>query len=64
MPDTGFEHLNFNFDELNEKVSDTVVDQFVQQAKNLQELIISGGDAIPEKDRQNVVELTSRLIEA
>ena len=34
-PDTGFEKIEFWFGKLNEKVSETVVDQFVLQAKHL-----------------------------
>ena len=63
-PDTGFALLEFSFSKLDEKVSETVVDQLVQQTKNLKTLRISGADDLPETDRLNVLDLSSRLIEA
>ena len=35
-PDTGFENVKLSFNRLDEKVSDTVVDQFSQHVKHLQ----------------------------
>ena len=41
-PDTGFEKIELGFSKLEQKVSETVLDQFVQYAKHLKELKISG----------------------
>lgn len=56
-PDTGFEKILFSFHKLDERVSDTVVDQFLPHTKHVQNLVIQGLDDLPETDRQNVVEL-------
>ena len=39
-PNIGFESIDLGFCKLDEKVSETVLDQFVQHAKHLKELLI------------------------
>ena len=51
------------FDKLDAKVSEKVIDQFVQEAaKHLKELYIILND-FPDADKANVADLTSKLIE-
>ena len=54
-PDTGFEKIVMTFFKLDEKVSETVVDQFVQHSKNLKQLEIKGLKDLPESDKLNVL---------
>ena len=61
-PDTGFERIGLLFSKLDEKVSETVLDQFVQDNKHLKELYIGGYD-LPEADRPNVADLATKVIE-
>ena len=61
-PDTGLEKLGFEFLKLDEKLSDTVLDQFVQHAKLLKVLKVVGLN-LPESDKLNVLELASRILE-
>ena len=61
-PDTGFEAIYLGFDKLDKKISETVLDQFVQHAKNIKELIIEGYD-LPEADKPNVADLATKIIE-
>ena len=63
-PEHGFEKLALNFNELEEKVSPTVLDQFVSHCQHLQEFSTIVQPAFTgETGRQNVCELISRIID-
>ena len=51
------------FHKLDEKVSETVLDQFLHHAKHLDSVMIGGKIDLPEADKLNVVDLASKIIE-
>ena len=59
----GFQYIKLEFCKLDEKLSETVIDQFVQHTKYLYELNVSGKQDLPETDKPNVLELASRILE-
>lgn len=68
-PENGFKELSLSFQKLDEKVSETVLEQFLQHVKHL-ELLEMGSQSpqgLPEvdqeADRQNIQELASRILE-
>ena len=54
--------MYFSFSKLDEKLSETVLDQFVQHIRNLKILSIEGKDLL-ETDRIQVLQFASRIIE-
>ena len=62
-PDTGFEEVAFSFSRLDEKVSETVLNQFLPHAKHLKEMYFEGYDDLPEEDKLNVLDLATKIIE-
>ena len=60
-PDIGFESIELRFCKLEEKVSETVLDQFVQHAKHLKELCIEGYRL--GVDKPNLSDLATKIIE-
>ena len=62
-PETGFEKVELRFKKMDEKIKETVVDQFVRHANQLKELIIIGG-SVPELDKANVADLAAAILEA
>ena len=62
-PVTGFEKIELRFSKLDEKLSDTVLDQFVKSTQQLKVLTLSD-QGLPEIERLNVLELASSIIES
>ena len=62
-PLTGFEKLSLGFSELNEKLSDTIVDRFTSHCRNLKKLHFFC-DFSRESDRLNYCELVVKLFDA
>ena len=63
-PDSGFESIYMTFFKLEDKVSETVLDQFSQHAKYLKELSIYGErDDLPEVDKPNIADLATKILE-
>ena len=68
-PENGFKELSLSFQKLDQKVSETVLEQFLQHVKHL-ELLEMGSispQGLPEvdqeADRPNIQELASRILE-
>ena len=59
----GLQSLTFSFLKLEEKVNEAVLDQFMQGCKHLKELSIRCEEYLPETDRQNVLEIASKILE-
>ena len=67
----GFEKLTFwCWNTLDEKVSQTVVDQFAQHCRHLKKLEVAGSDAFDEKfgfkteaDRRNMCDLVAKILD-
>ena len=68
-PENGFKELSLSFQKLDEKVSETVLEQFLQHVKHLELLEMASvlPQGLPEvdqeADRQNIQELASRILE-
>lgn len=61
-PETGLEMVVLTFFKLDEKVSETVVDQFTRHTTQLKTFTVDAiGDA-PEADKQNMADLAARVI--
>ena len=52
------------FSKLDERVKETVINQFVRHANHLKELILEGGYRIPEADKGNIANLAAAILEA
>ena len=64
-PLTGFSKVTLvDWNTLDEKVSDTVVDQFTQHCRHLIELEIDGKKLNTETDRLNKMDLVARILDA
>ena len=64
-PITGLDFLQLEFCKLDEKVKDTVADQFVRHANKLKGLDISGSLLdLSESDKVNVAEFAATILEA
>ena len=63
-PDNGFEILKLGFCKLDEKISDTAVDQLSQHANQLMRLEIYGEEDLQEADKQNVVDFAAKMVES
>ena len=61
-PATGFEKVEFSFRKLDEKLSETVFDQFLPHAKQLR-VFGTTGIGLQETERLNLIELAYRIIE-
>ena len=62
-PETGFEQVDLNFHKLDERISETVIDQFTKDTKQLKKLQISAYNDLLEADRPNLLELAAKIIE-
>ena len=64
-PLTGFSRVTLvDWDTLDEKVSDTVVDQFTQNCRHLIKLKIDGKKLNTETDRLNKMDLVAKILDA
>ena len=64
-PENGFEEIELTFKKLDEKLSETVVDQFLRHVRYLKRLAIFGEDSssCEEADKLNILELATKIIE-
>ena len=64
-PPTGFENLTFrDWCKLDEKVSQTVIDQFASHCQHMQELQIDGFLLESETDRKNMCDLVAKIFDS
>ena len=63
-PSTGFETLIMGFYRLEERLSETVLEQFIKHCTHLTKFrMVQWEESLPEQDRLNVLDLISRILE-
>ena len=63
-PKTGFESLTLGFNQLEERLSETVLEQFVQHCRHLTKFEMAKcEELLHEQDRLNVLDFTTRILD-